>query len=864
MAKKFVEVNGLNKIFNVSPDGSSLDTSTLKKEVQATANSNSILFINATEEDNIYGYPLDSRWIWTRNKLYDCNNTKTDLLIPVTYDQLKQLRDTNILVPGQQYRITDYVTTVANYDEAWSAGHPFDVIVTADSNNKLNENARAIQREGDEYFKDCKLESWELKYCLDNDSTRFDWAADEASGLVPVEKIGVVTLPVSAYWYSVAYGDGKFVAIVANSSNISAYSTDGINWTQTTLPVSANWQSVAYGDGKFVAIAANSSNISAYSTDGINWTQTTLPVSANWQSVAYGDGKFVAVINSISNIAAYSTDGINWTQTTLPVSAYWQSVAYGDGKFVAVASFSNIAAYSTDGINWTQTTLPVSAYWQSVAYGDGKFVAVASFSNIAAYSTDGINWTQTTLPTQDNWWPITYGDGKFVTAAYSSNIAAYSEDGINWTQTTLPASVVWSSVAYGNGKFVAVANRSNIAAYSTDGITWTREYIYTEYETVTVPSKGTIYYLKDEFENECSYDFKNVLYKRYRITDCPKHSDWVGTYHGMDWVDYETIDKNDFKWYYTFSLNETEETDDIRDGSLYTNTDNIYRQNRIGENIAPDDYNTRSLNNIVYRQLNGNLDDCFENIIEPNCYNATIGMNWTYNFHVGNDCSNWSCGNNCRNWSCGNYCYVWTCGDYCSNWTCGSYCYNWSCGNNCCNWSCGNECYNWSCQTACSDWSCENNCSDWSCGSNCGGWSCKNNCYNWSCGNQCSRWSCGNGCYSWSCQDGCENWSCGNNVNNWSVGGNCYGWSCGDNVQDWMFGDGATNKSYYANITIDSGCRHFYLTSSNTTSTSSLLQNIHVMSGVEGTSSNPLLIDVPDVGADYTIEINKNKKTISL
>lgn len=72
------------------------------------------------------------------------------------------------------------------------------------------------------------------------------------------------------------------------------------------------------------------------------------------------------------------------------------------------------------------------------------------------------------------------------------------------------------------------------------------------------------------------------------------------------------------------------------------------------------------------------------------------------------------------------------------------------------------------------------------------------------------------------------------------------------------------NKSYCANITIDSGCRHFYLTSSNTTSTSSLLQNIHVMSGVEGTSSNPLLIDVPDVGADYTIEINKNKKTISL
>ena len=31
--------------------------------------------------------------------------------------------------------------------------------------------------------------------------------------------------------------------------------------------------------------------------------------------------------------------------------------------------------------------------------------------------------------------------------------------------------------------------------------------------------KGVIYYMKDEFNNECSYDFKNVLFKRYKLKD---------------------------------------------------------------------------------------------------------------------------------------------------------------------------------------------------------------------------------------------------------------------------------------------------------------------------------------------------------
>ena len=98
----------------------------------------------------------------------------------ITYAELVALRGSSSLVAGMQYRITDYACTTTQ-ENTQSAGHPFDIIVTADSENTLNEEARAIQHEGDAYFADCDLSAWRIWYCLDNDTTRFAWA-DSANG----------------------------------------------------------------------------------------------------------------------------------------------------------------------------------------------------------------------------------------------------------------------------------------------------------------------------------------------------------------------------------------------------------------------------------------------------------------------------------------------------------------------------------------------------------------------------------------------------------------------------------------------------------------------------------------------------------
>ena len=67
-------------------------------------------------------------------------------------------------------------------DEHTSMG--FDIIVRATSNKTLDENAVVTISDGKYYFEDCCLESWNIKYCLDNDTSRFKWANKNGYGVI--------------------------------------------------------------------------------------------------------------------------------------------------------------------------------------------------------------------------------------------------------------------------------------------------------------------------------------------------------------------------------------------------------------------------------------------------------------------------------------------------------------------------------------------------------------------------------------------------------------------------------------------------------------------------------------------------------
>lgn len=85
----------------------------------------------------------------------------------VTYNQLVTLVNNNQLIPGQKYRITDYVTTTMQND-TYSEENQFDIIVTALSENTLSIKANACLHEGDTYFQNSNLSAWDLDYTVDN------------------------------------------------------------------------------------------------------------------------------------------------------------------------------------------------------------------------------------------------------------------------------------------------------------------------------------------------------------------------------------------------------------------------------------------------------------------------------------------------------------------------------------------------------------------------------------------------------------------------------------------------------------------------------------------------------------------------
>lgn len=107
-------------------------------------------------------------------------------MMEVSYFDLRYLRDMKELIPGMFYKITDYYCST-NQDGTRAMQHNFHIIVQALSCDTLSEIAKAdLNTTGtDDYFIDAgaKVSAWELKYCLDNDTTRFAWAVPDCQYL---------------------------------------------------------------------------------------------------------------------------------------------------------------------------------------------------------------------------------------------------------------------------------------------------------------------------------------------------------------------------------------------------------------------------------------------------------------------------------------------------------------------------------------------------------------------------------------------------------------------------------------------------------------------------------------------------------
>ena len=206
----------------------------------------------------------------------------SEQVIKISWSDLKSKRDNGELIPGMQYRITDYVTTtIQAYTQ--SAGHPFDVIVTADSTDVLNENARAIQHNGDEYFINSNLVAWQLWYCLDNDTNRFSWA-DSTNGK------GVIYRMIDEYDNECPY-DFKNI-------QFKRYAVTNITSTKLTSGTLNNLKSILIKDsngGLYFATKDSYGNFVPLDTDGTSYEINEN--DSNWyytfQGISSADGSTI-------------------------------------------------------------------------------------------------------------------------------------------------------------------------------------------------------------------------------------------------------------------------------------------------------------------------------------------------------------------------------------------------------------------------------------------------------------------------------------------------------------------------------------------------------------------------------------------
>jgi hypothetical protein len=192
------------------------------------------------------------------------------------------------------------------------------------------------------------------------------------------------------------------IVAISSGGTATAYSEDGgVTWTSGgAIGSSSDWSSVAYNNGRWVAVSDTGASLSVFSVDGgLTWSNGGSMVASNWKSIAYGMGMWVAVASG-GTAAATSTDGgLTWTPRTLPTSSNWNSVTWGNGRFVAVSNSSGqIAAYSLNGTTWTQSSLGTTDTWYRVSYGQGLFIAVSDASSTnCVTSEDGIVWRARSL-----------------------------------------------------------------------------------------------------------------------------------------------------------------------------------------------------------------------------------------------------------------------------------------------------------------------------------------------------------------------------------------------------------------------------------------------------------------------------------
>ncbi len=286
-------------------------------------------------------------------------------------------------------------------------------------------------------------------------------------------------LPQGRDLHSVVWGQNQFVAVGDNGALVT--SPNGTNWTAHNTQTAESIYSVAYGNGRFVAVTRYGTGRALTSTNGDNWESTMVQSNAAFFDVTFGNGTFFAVgeIGSpYTPVAFRSTNGTDWSAVTIPLvtNAFPLTATFGAGRFLAV-DYSGVAYSSTDLLTWTSAAniMPYAPYTLGSAYVNGVFI-VAGNDGLLNSSADGLTWGQAVLNgvTGKTLNGIASGAGRYILVGAKGKIIASAGNLQSWSAVISPTADRLDDVIFANNLFVAVGENGTILT-SSDGLGWTNQ-----------------------------------------------------------------------------------------------------------------------------------------------------------------------------------------------------------------------------------------------------------------------------------------------------------------------------------------------------------------------------------------------------
>lgn len=598
-----------------------------KGELQAT---NNILATTLQKDDN----GTKKELLKLPEGYKDGDNTlviKDDLYHTVTYAELVELRDSSKLIKGATYRITDYECSTSIINTK-AAKNLFDILVIADDVNKLNENARAIKHEDDGSIPKVKWAYGSEVANIDdilfvanqytNEDTTFDeshktsmnaaaWTKFEDNKIYYDRVQEFAENDYLVYKTVVEYNSGYYGKWARYEMTDDGYVEKGSCLLNVALKDNKLYYIIKNYDKEEVN---DLSEITWYANQIIDENQGDLSATQNSHGLA---DSFTSIDTTNNTIKYTRTDDLQDYLSFKDIiefngQVYGRWVRHendGSDNYSTADGYALLNVLVEDNkiykiIEITYPTILDCKFegWELKYCLDNDYTrfAWAACDKTAAWE----------ICVEDLWFTyqgIVYIDDVEYHLWYNSKFTPQADS------STAPGYLVTVDAKPAVGAYGSCVDEAFIMITEENyaEVTSTRK------ATVTT-GKGVIYYLKDEFNNEAPYDFKNIMFKRYACNMNPlyRYLDWDETSYIMCESNNPTMATKQFNyvWAYTFTKTKGE--------VLKANT------------VVYDASLREPLTSISTEYWN---KDCYNNVIKPRSVTVTYDEDVAYIAQTLND-----------------------------------------------------------------------------------------------------------------------------------------------------------------------------------------------------------------------------------